>query len=44
MNETRTEHMIKNRYKSLTTKVMAERGVGEDEAGKIILANLHGKP
>lgn len=35
--------MIKNRYKSLTTKVMQERNLREAEAAAFVLKNLQRK-
>ena len=40
LNRTRTEHMIKNRYKSLVGKIVNERKVEEKEAVTIILEQI----
>lgn len=43
LDYTRTEHMIKNRFKSITTKVMLEKGISEEEAVGAIIRNLQRK-
>lgn len=43
LDKVRTEHMIKNRYKSLTTKLMQERKMTEKQAAAHILKNLQKK-
>lgn len=40
LGKTRTEHMIKNRYKSQVSKIVNERNVGEKEAADIMLKEL----
>lgn len=43
LNHSRTEHMIKNRYKSLISKAVQEKNISESEATSLIIEDLKAK-